>query len=132
MVNGVKYKLAFTGVSGRDLTAVRRALVMDLTGQRFGNLTALRLSKLRLNGVITWECQCDCGNMTLANETQLQNQTKTSCGCFSTQRSKQRSEASTENLAGQRFGRLTVLHSAKEPDRGRAVWLCQCDCGKAK
>ena len=33
-----------------------------------------------------------------------------------------------EDLTGQRFGSLTVLH--REPNQnGRTCWLCQCDCG---
>jgi len=35
------------------------------------------------------------------------------------------------NLAGQRYGRLTVLHEySKRSDKGKAIqWVCQCDCG---
>jgi hypothetical protein len=32
------------------------------------------------------------------------------------------------DLAGQRFGRLTAL-ALSHMDRGRALWLCRCDCG---
>jgi hypothetical protein len=32
-------------------------------------------------------------------------------------------------LAGQRFGRLTVLEFAGPNPYGRRMWLCQCDCG---
>ena len=32
------------------------------------------------------------------------------------------------NLAGERYGSLTVLHRA--PNRGdKVMWLCECDCG---
>jgi hypothetical protein len=35
------------------------------------------------------------------------------------------------NIIGARFGQLVVLRRAgKTPDRGRTLWLCQCDCGK--
>lgn len=33
------------------------------------------------------------------------------------------------DLTGQRFGRLTVLERAGS-NKGHALWLCQCDCGK--
>lgn len=34
------------------------------------------------------------------------------------------------DLTGQRFGRLTVIERAGSDKQGRAMWLCQCDCGK--
>jgi hypothetical protein len=34
------------------------------------------------------------------------------------------------DIAGQRFGRWTVLHRSDEyRDGGKAAWLCRCDCG---
>lgn len=36
--------------------------------------------------------------------------------------------ARAENLAGRRFGMLTVLRQA-ENQKGRVCWLCRCDCG---
>ena len=37
--------------------------------------------------------------------------------------------ARAKNIAGQRFGRLLVLHRA-DSRRGNVYWHCQCDCGK--
>lgn len=34
------------------------------------------------------------------------------------------------DLAGMRFGRLTVTHRADNDAEGRAVWACLCDCGQ--
>ena len=34
------------------------------------------------------------------------------------------------DLAGQRFGRLTVLAPTEERRRGAVVWQCRCDCGR--
>ena len=33
------------------------------------------------------------------------------------------------DLAGQRFGRWTVLEEGGRDERGRALWRCRCDCG---
>ncbi len=33
------------------------------------------------------------------------------------------------DLTGQRFGRLVVIERAENGKRGKARWLCQCDCG---
>lgn len=35
------------------------------------------------------------------------------------------------DMAGQRFGKLTVLHYSHS-ERGKRKYLCKCDCGKAK
>lgn len=32
------------------------------------------------------------------------------------------------DLKGKRFGRLTALEPTDQRQRGRVVWLCQCDC----
>ena len=33
------------------------------------------------------------------------------------------------DLTGQRFGRLVVIERSGSDKRGRATWLCKCDCG---
>lgn len=38
-----------------------------------------------------------------------------------------------KDLAGVRFGKLTVLHRADHNDsQGKPVWTCECDCGSVK
>lgn len=54
----------------------------DLTGQKFGNLTAIKnTKKTKWNRSIIWECRCDCGNKTSATQNQLTNGRRISCGC---------------------------------------------------
>ena len=36
------------------------------------------------------------------------------------------------DLTGQKFGRLTVLERAIDPNCKATKWLCKCDCGKEK
>lgn len=36
----------------------------------------------------------------------------------------------TNSLVGQRFGSLTVIERAENPNNRHTKWLCQCDCGK--
>ncbi len=36
------------------------------------------------------------------------------------------------DLTGQRFGRLVVIERAENDKRGRARWVCRCDCGEQK
>jgi hypothetical protein len=36
------------------------------------------------------------------------------------------------DIAGQRFGRLTVVACAGRTKRGNTIWTCRCDCGNEK
>lgn len=48
---------------------------IDLTGQKFGKLTAISFA----NG--KWECECECGKIVYAKTGKLLNGDITSCGC---------------------------------------------------
>lgn len=53
----------------------------DLTGKKFGFLTALRSTEKRQGGSIVWECVCYCGNNTEVSAGNLQSGHTLSCGC---------------------------------------------------
>ena len=40
--------------------------------------------------------------------------------------------AQSNNLIGQKFGKLTVIERAENNKQGKAMWKCRCDCGKVK
>lgn len=53
----------------------------DKTGQRFGNLVAIKiLPVVRENGASVWECQCDCGNIVNFNARRLNAKWRLNCG----------------------------------------------------
>lgn len=57
---------------------------IDLTGMRFGRLTAIRLGKPHVSPSrcqITWICLCDCGNYVTIQRGSLRSGTTSSCGC---------------------------------------------------
>lgn len=58
----------------------RRFLWRDLTGQRFGRLTVVRLAYTK-NHRHYWECRCDCGRTCYVFTAWLTNGTTVSCGC---------------------------------------------------
>ncbi|MGF0146290.1 hypothetical protein ACQRDF_02500 [Lachnospiraceae bacterium SGI.054] len=62
--------------------AMKTGISHDITGQKFGHLTALYpIEKRAANGGIIWHCDCDCGNecdVTLNNLTRGHTR---SCGC---------------------------------------------------
>lgn len=54
---------------------------IDMTGQRYGRLTAIELDRVE-NGRTFWKCRCDCGNITVVAGGKLRNGSTKSCGCF--------------------------------------------------
>lgn len=67
--------------------------VEDLTGQRLGRLTVVRLigrKKKTKDSRLYWLCECECGNTKEIMSANLLNGSTTSCGCYGRERSKDR------------------------------------------
>lgn len=92
----------------------------DISGQKFGKLTALNPTKKRWYGSVVWTCKCDCGNDVDAAYHQLSTFHKTSCGC-------KHFKYDREDLTGKQFGSLTP--TSKRVENGHAYWTCECTCG---
>ncbi len=58
--------------------------VIDLTGQRFGRLVAVKFTGHDKNRHRLWECRCDCGKMVKVNTSSLRSGNTKSCGCLMT------------------------------------------------
>lgn len=57
--------------------------VIDITGLRFGRLTAREIHPKRLKqGRAAWSCDCDCGNTVVVHGQSLRNGHTKSCGCL--------------------------------------------------
>ena len=54
----------------------------DLTGKKFGRLTAQQKIGLNKHKNVLWECKCDCGNITITTAHQLVSGLCKSCGCL--------------------------------------------------
>jgi hypothetical protein len=54
---------------------------IDLTGQRFGELTVIEEAERGANGRIRWLCKCSCGADTVKYPKNLRLGRATSCGC---------------------------------------------------
>ena len=59
-----------------------RKSALDLTGQRFGKLTAIRPTEERRRKFVVWECKCDCGNTAYVTSKNLKTGKTRSCGCL--------------------------------------------------
>ena len=106
----------------------------DLTGKKFGNLTAIRPTDQRIRGHVVWECKCDCGNTTYVSSSALKSGNTTSCGCVKHQKRRkaiagQRKPYKINDLTGQKFAMLTVIRLTDKREFGSVVWECRCDCG---
>ena len=54
----------------------------DITGQRFGRLTVVRLSHMDRHGGSMWDCLCDCGTEKVIRGNALLNGKVLSCKCL--------------------------------------------------
>lgn len=95
----------------------------DISGQRFGKLTALRPTNKRVGSNVVWELTCDCGNTTYVHTGNLGNKHRNtkSCGCI-------HNDIVATDITGQRFGRLIALRPTNNIGN-KTAWICQCDCG---
>lgn len=60
-----------------------KCLPSDLSGQRFGLLTAISPEDARTNGgKVMWLCKCDCGQTAVVRGTDLSAGNTKSCGCL--------------------------------------------------
>ena len=92
----------------------------NLTGKKFGRLTAIRPLKERRNGFVMWLCVCECKKPTEVRSNRLLSGGTQSCGCVR-----------GKDLTGQKFGKLRVIRSTGKRYHGGLVWLCECEgCGK--
>ena len=90
---------------------------VDLTGNRFETLTAIRKTDKRTsNGKIIWECLCDCGKIHYSSVDTLKGGKVKSCG-----------RLSKPDLTGQKFGKLTVIKdTGKRKNNRLKIWKCIC------
>jgi hypothetical protein len=55
----------------------------DLTGKRVGRLKVMGVhDKRSKTGKILWDCQCDCGNVSVVHGESIQSKRTQSCGCL--------------------------------------------------
>lgn len=133
--------------------------LQDLTGKRFGRLTAIRFLEKR-GSARFWLCVCECGKETSASVTNLNSGGVQSCGCLLAEVAKEKlrevrarhpkADKPTKQSAwkvkvekpkgspikhlpvdhtGKVFGNLTALRL--DPERIRH-WICGCSCGRVK
>jgi hypothetical protein len=96
---------------------------IDITGQRFGELTVIRLGSSGRRGAF-WECECSCGKTITVGGVSLRRSRRPTRSCG---HEKYEKRGPLHDLTGQVFGDLTVLAFAKMVGEG-AWWKCRCMC----
>ena len=66
----------------KNCGCVYRRPKKDLTGIRFGRLTAIEPIKSDKTRLTVWRCKCDCGNETFVRSHDLLSGNTQSCGCL--------------------------------------------------
>lgn len=107
---------------------------IDLSYMQFGKLRVIGGPFARHTkggqSKTTWLCECDCGIQVHRDSQQLRRGQSTHCGC-----SRKQAKKNFKNLAGEKFGRFTVLEEADMIKNGRGrcrTWLCKCECGQQR
>ena len=94
----------------------------DLTGQKFGKLTALEYIK---GG--KWECECECGNHIIVDTRNLNSGHTKSCGCLVKEIN---SKNYTIDMTNFENDGILVLSHVGSDNQGVALWECKCKiCG---
>ena len=98
--------------------------IKDISNQRFGQLTVLKLDYVDDDRKAHWICKCDCGEIFSTLGTDLRAGKVTKC------RKCTDYKTSYEKIINHKFGRLTPLYPTEERNNaGRIYWICKCDCG---
>lgn len=91
----------------------------DITGQKFGHLTAIRPTDDNDNKrSIIWYCECDCGGHAYASASMLKSGARIKCD-----------DHEINTMIGKQFGELTVLRYDKTVNKKR-YYYCRCSCGR--
>ncbi|MBQ8577036.1 MAG: hypothetical protein IJ449_03585 [Clostridia bacterium] len=96
----------------------------DLTGQKFGLLTAMEPLRSEGRRGVIWRCVCDCGREKEVPAMYLRNGHTQSCGCM------RRTRGAPRDISGQVFGRLTARSFQYYNEKKQDCWSFSCTCGK--
>lgn len=98
----------------------------DISGQKFGRLTALEPTAERAsNGGVRWKCMCDCGNIIYPTMNNLTRGHTTSCGCAKDDYI----NSLKTDIIGKQYGKLTVIEEVFNKKYKRRMVKCLCECG---
>lgn len=104
---------------------MKKGTYIDLTGQKFNHLTAIKYLRTEKGKGAVWLFRCDCGNEVENLAGRVKSGNTTSCGC------EKRKNHAYSDLKGRRFGRWLVEEKVESDEKG-SWWKCRCDCGTTR
>ena len=93
----------------------------DLTGLKFGKLTAVSYAGKNRWRQAQWTVSCDCGGTSTVLATKLKSGHTKSCGCGAVN--------TPSDITGQRFGKLVAIRPVGVNKSRSIAWESKCDCG---
>ena len=114
-----------SSINAYNMSILRQQRTVDITGEKFGCLTALQPTDLRdSDGNVYWICKCDCGGSFTTTARSLRKGHSLRCP-------KCRWKARAEQYVGKRFGKLVIkdLVPDKRASNGGVLCVVECDCG---
>jgi hypothetical protein len=93
----------------------------DITGQKFGKLTAIKLHCIA-NKQCIWLFKCECFNYHTCSVSRVNSGNTKSCGCLLFK------SKNIKNINGQKFNHLTAIRFIRKNKCGAQIWLFECDC----
>lgn len=75
------------GVDRAFTTPIKTEFVIDITGQKFGRLTVLKLENIKKGA--NFKCLCDCGNVVITKGYNIRTGKVISCGCWQREKAKE-------------------------------------------
>ena len=100
---------------------------LNLTGQQFNRLTAVRKVGRTSKGLILWLFKCECGNFIKRIVADVKRGNTQSCGCLAIDRNRER------NLklipVGNKFGRWVILSYIGTNKYRESLYKVRCICG---
>ena len=104
----------------------------DLSGQKFGRLTAIKRVGTSKNRQSIWLCKCECGKETASTSSNLTNGRMKSCGCLKNERISNLNK--THGLTKTRLHRIWLSmknrchnpnYSQTDDYMGRGITVCR-------
>lgn len=101
---------------------------IDISGQRFGKLTALwKVGNIRHghSSIPLYAFRCDCGKIKFSTSSIARSGQLTTCGCGL----QERGIAKRANYLNKKIERLTVVEALPSKGHRGMQWRCICECG---
>ena len=107
------------------LALLTEQTIKAMVGRAFDDLTVIGLAGVKGEHRL-WECRCKCGATVIKSSDTLgrKNVFQACPACV------RRRNASIEDLSGNTYGEIIVVHQDGLNQRNKMVYTCQCSCGE--